>query len=138
MGTVEQSGQRPGNRQPDVRVGDTERERAIILLGEHFSAGRLDVHEYDQRCAQASAARFRSDIRVLFTDLPEPHPEVLQTPRTPVSPSPAKPSLRMRGGLLALAIVAALILFAVVARQPWLLAPVAFVGVFWWPRGGDR
>ena len=35
----------PGNR--DYRIGDAERQEAMDALGKHFTAGRLDVTEYD-------------------------------------------------------------------------------------------
>ncbi|MHA6798432.1 DUF1707 SHOCT-like domain-containing protein [Bounagaea algeriensis] len=75
----------------DVRIGDSERQQAMRLLGEHFSAGRLELAEYDQRCQDAAAARFRSDLRPLFADLPAPGPDVLEPAAPPRSP-PARSS----------------------------------------------
>ncbi|MBQ6640254.1 MAG: DUF1707 domain-containing protein [Saccharopolyspora sp.] len=69
----------------NLRVGDAERETAIKALGEHLTAGRLDVGEYDQRCADAAAARFQSDLRALFAHLPNmvspPHAQAPEPPR---------------------------------------------------------
>ena len=37
----------PRNR--DYRIGDAERQKAMDDLGKHFTAGRLDITEYDNR-----------------------------------------------------------------------------------------
>jgi hypothetical protein len=58
----------------DVRIGDAEREEAFTALGEHMSAGRLAIDEYGDRSTKVAAARTRSDLVVLFTDLPAPRP----------------------------------------------------------------
>ena len=55
---------------PSVRIGNAERDRAADLLGEHFRAGRLDVHEYDERITAAYAAKTDEDLAPLFADLP--------------------------------------------------------------------
>ncbi len=118
----------------DVRVGDTERDRAIALLGEHMSAGRLELTEFDDRCARAAGARYRSDLRPLFEDLPEPHPFSDAAPRPDPETSsrrdrevfrPSRVYGRVALGVCALAVVA----LAVVAKQPLLLLLV--VGVVW-------
>ena len=58
----------------NVRIGTSEREDAVRALAEHMTAGRLDVSEYDQRCALAAAAKTRAELAVIFDDLPEPNP----------------------------------------------------------------
>ncbi len=99
----------------------------MALLGEHLSAGRLDVHEYDERCARVAAARVQSDIVALFTDLPPPHP-------IPVS-SASRPSMGGAGGTaLVVGGVAAAMLLAVVAKQVWLVALLVLAGVLWFSR----
>lgn len=97
------------------------------LLGEHLSAGRLDVHEYDERCQQAAAARFNSELNALFDDLPAPRPS---------SPQPAPPATRAvppAVGTIVLAVCAlALSVFLiVVARQMALLLLLPLVVVVW-------
>ncbi len=76
----------------DVRIGDSERQQAMRLLGEHFSAGRLELAEYDQRCQDSAAARFRSELQPLFADLPAPHPDVLAAAAPPQPRPPARSS----------------------------------------------
>ncbi|MFC6011113.1 DUF1707 SHOCT-like domain-containing protein [Nocardia lasii] len=54
----------------DLRVGNPERERAIGLLVEAFSAGYLDVAEFEERSALAYTARTRGDLRRVLAQLP--------------------------------------------------------------------
>lgn len=58
-----------------LRIADSEREAALAVLGEHMSAGRLNIDEYGERSAQVSTAKTRGELRALFTDLPPPHPQ---------------------------------------------------------------
>jgi hypothetical protein len=55
---------------PEIRIGTAEREEAVALLGEHFSAGRLSLVEFDDRVALAAQAVTRADLVPLFSDLP--------------------------------------------------------------------
>jgi hypothetical protein len=54
----------------EMRVSDAERDAAAADLREHFASGRLDSEELDQRLSAVFAARTRSDLNALFTDLP--------------------------------------------------------------------
>ena len=58
----------PGNR--DYRIGDAERQEAMDVLGKHFTAGRLDITEYDNRLASITNAVMQSDLAPIFADLP--------------------------------------------------------------------
>ncbi|MFC4853466.1 DUF1707 SHOCT-like domain-containing protein [Actinophytocola glycyrrhizae] len=58
----------------DIRVSDAEREEALAKLGEHMSAGRLDIDEYGERSAEVATAKTRGQLLGLFGDLPEPKP----------------------------------------------------------------
>lgn len=64
-----------------LRIGDAERDQAILHLQDHFAAGRLTGSEFDERLSLAIRARTAHDLAVLFTDLPWPHP-----PLGPVGP----------------------------------------------------
>ncbi|MEU7528908.1 DUF1707 domain-containing protein [Saccharothrix sp. NPDC042600] len=77
----------------DIRIGDAERQRAIELLGEHLSEGRLDVDEYGDRTARVTAAKTRGEVLALFDDLPEPHPRFAQ-----VAPLPSVTPVRSAAG----------------------------------------
>ncbi|GGM66030.1 hypothetical protein GCM10012275_40770 [Longimycelium tulufanense] len=74
-----------------IRIGDTERENALALLGEHFQAGRLNVEEYGERTAKVTTVRTRGELTDLFTDLPEPHPRFdLPVPAAGSAPAPTE------------------------------------------------
>jgi hypothetical protein len=71
-----------------MRIGDTEREQALAALGEHMSAGRLDIDEYGERSAKVTAARTRGELHALFNDLPDPKPGSAPTPHPAAAPQP--------------------------------------------------
>jgi hypothetical protein len=73
----------------DIRVSDTEREDALGKLGEHMSAGRLDIDEYGERTAKVTAAKTRGEVLDLFGDLPEPRP-AFGRPMPPPAPAAAR------------------------------------------------
>ena len=73
----------------EIRVSDSEREDALGKLGEHMSAGRLDIDEFGERSARVATAKTRGELLSLFGDLPEPKPTFGQ-------PRPAMPAPRER------------------------------------------
>lgn len=66
---------------PGVRIGSSERERAQSALAEHFSEGRLDVREFEERSSLAAAARTSGDLAAVFIDLPGGLPAALSAPQ---------------------------------------------------------
>ena len=103
-----------GRGRPDLRVGTPERERALALLGEHLGSGRIDVDEYEQRCSGVTAARFESEVAALFTDLPQPRPELAAAPSASRRPPRTTALLWSGVGL-------AVVVLAVVTKQALLL-----------------
>jgi hypothetical protein len=59
-------------QQPELRIGDADREAAVSSLGEHYAAGRLTKDEFDERSDQAWSAKTASQLWPLFADLPRP------------------------------------------------------------------
>lgn len=59
---------------PRLRISDQDRESALAALGEHMSAGRIDIDEFGERAARVTAAKTRGELSEVFGDLPEPHP----------------------------------------------------------------
>ncbi|ALG13654.1 DUF1707 SHOCT-like domain-containing protein [Kibdelosporangium phytohabitans] len=111
---------------PEIRVGDAEREEALRALGDHMSAGRLDIDEYGERTARVAASKTRGDLLELFKDLPAPKPTFIAQPvvqpqaqPVPAMPGPAPPQ-RWSGSRTALKTYAALI------PVVWVLAVMAF------------
>jgi len=56
--------------EPHLRAADTDRAAVATALGEHMSAGRLTLTEYDERVASAYAAKTFGDLAALTVDLP--------------------------------------------------------------------
>jgi hypothetical protein len=63
-----------------VRVGDGERERAILRLREAVVEGRLTLEEFTDRVGSAQAARTGRDLAELTDDLPALPPEAPPPP----------------------------------------------------------
>lgn len=55
---------------PELRASDADRQVAADRLRAAHDEGRLDLHEYDRRLADAYAAVTYGDLERLFTDLP--------------------------------------------------------------------
>jgi hypothetical protein len=66
-----------------IRIGNQQREEAIKALNDHFAAGRLEIGEFEQRVAYASASQTIQELGSLFNDLPHPHPPFLLVPPPP-------------------------------------------------------
>jgi hypothetical protein len=87
-----------------IRVGHAEREQAVKALGDHFAQGRLDPDEFEQRMADAYAARTAADLDRLFDDLPRPapppvvHPTVHLAAPPPFGPAYPDPAARVLPG----------------------------------------
>jgi hypothetical protein len=75
-----------------MRAADTDREAVVERLRAALSEGRLELHEFDERVAEAYRAKTYADLDGLLTDLPGVAPvsrsRLAQTP-PPVPPSPA-------------------------------------------------
>jgi hypothetical protein len=121
-----------GSGDDNIRIGSTERERAVAALAEHLSEGRLEVSEYDQRCGLAAAARTRGELELIFRDLPEPHPTFAANAPERVDaehealvevPVNAKQNKLLIGGLVAFAVVAVTVVAAITGTW-WALAPM--------------
>jgi uncharacterized membrane protein len=106
------------SQKTQLRIGDTERDRAVAALGDHFAAGRLTNEEFEQRMEQAIKARFNDDLEPLFVDLPrtvEPHVE-------PKSQQHADIPLAWAAMFwLAPLLVITAVVAAVVLSAPWLV-----------------
>jgi hypothetical protein len=60
-----------GTPDPGMRVSDAERAAVADRLARHFSDGRLDQAEFDERVTRAMAAKTFGDFQGLFSDLPD-------------------------------------------------------------------
>lgn len=98
---------------PSIRIGDAERNEVTDALAQHYSAGRLDQVELDERLGRASAAKTGGDLAGIMADLP---------PLGATAPAPPPPARRWRAALW---VAVALVLLAFAA--PWRLGPWG-----WW------
>ncbi len=100
-----------------VRIGDAERDQAVSLLGDHFAAGRLNREELDERIDQAMQAKFTTDLRPLFADLPG------------AEPSAGRPAVQFRATppvyaplfFLAPLLMIAILVTVIAVGAPWVL-----------------
>jgi hypothetical protein len=53
-----------------LRASDREREAVIQDLSRHFTDGRINIEEFDERVGLAMTARLRADLASLVCDLP--------------------------------------------------------------------
>ncbi|HWM04469.1 MAG TPA: DUF1707 domain-containing protein [Actinophytocola sp.] len=127
----------------DIRISDAERDESIATLGQHLSTGRLELAEFDERCARATAARTRGELEELFGDLPAPHPDLSSAtppaqliqkagqlvgkPRggsKALESTPASAALEVVAGLSLILGVPAAILLTIFLGQWWVFIPV--------------
>jgi hypothetical protein len=124
---------------PALRVSMAERESAMRALDEHLAAGRLDPREYADRSAAASEAKVAEDLNKLFTDLPNPHPDLsaiapvpatqqsgIERPARAAAPAGPTREDRALGGrvgvtIMAVTPIAAVALFFITGSWLWFL-----------------
>ena len=100
-----------------MRVSDAERQAVADRLAEHFSSGRLDQAEFDDRVGRAMSAKTRADLNGLFDDLPETG--------APAATDPSTGQLRRRHRHPVL--LAALIVFVAIAAAH-VVWPLLWIG----------
>jgi hypothetical protein len=126
---------------PQLRFTDQNRESALSALGEHMTAGRIDIDEYGERSARITAAKTRGELGEIFADLPTPHPAYEDVPHSVAAPEPAatapeparprtpdnwSPLQRFVAAIVPLTWIAAIALIAAVSGHLW---PVIFVPI---------
>lgn len=90
-----------------MRAADTDREAVVERLRAALSEGRLELHEFDERVAEAYRAKTYADLDGLLTDLPGVAPVSSSrlaptSPPVPPSPAPLAPPGAVPRWLLAL------------------------------------
>ena len=56
--------------QPNLRIGDSERNATAAELSEHYAHGRLTLEEFNQRLDATYAAKTQADLSRITADLP--------------------------------------------------------------------
>jgi uncharacterized protein DUF1707 len=117
---------------PQLRVSDADRAEVADRLSKHYSDGRLDQAEFDERLDRAMRAKTWSDLDGLFADLPAAEEPVRAVPPPEVRPPGARPpDARPRHRMVGL------ILIIVVAIVVGHALEVPFMPFFWHPLGGS-
>jgi hypothetical protein len=116
-----------------IRVSDAERNAVAERLATHYSDGRLDQAEFDERVGQAMAAKTRGDLDGLFDDLPDTG--LAGTAGKGGPGDQAVPYRRRRGrgfGRTLLLVVLAIAAISIVARVIAAVAFFSFVVPWFW------
>ena len=106
-----------------MRVSDAERQAVADRLAEHYSSGRLDQAEFDERVGRAMSAKTRADLNGLFDDLPETGLPEAGLPETGAPAATCQPRRRHRHPILLVALV---VLIAVAAGH--VVFPLLWIG----------
>ncbi len=131
---------RGGYAHRDLRVSDAERAEVADRLSKHYSDGRLDQAEFDERVDQAMRAKTQSDLSGLFDDLPGfEEPEPSPVPRTKVAPR-RRDERPHRHHHLLFVVLMIVVAFALAHALVELYIPWLLIGVLalLWPVYGPR
>ncbi|SRR6266487_3079783 len=85
------SGHGAHSASPYLRISDAERAAVADRLSKHYSDGRLDQAEFDERLDRAMRAKTHADTADLFADLPDGGPAQALPPGQEVPPGHAMP-----------------------------------------------
>lgn len=88
---------------PQMRVSDAERADVADRLSKHYSDGRLDQAEFNERLDRAMKAKTRADLAGLFNDLPDAEDsrkEVRKVQQQQAPPRSRRPVSRVLGLIL--------------------------------------
>jgi hypothetical protein len=132
---------------PQMRISDADRADVADRLSQHYSDGRLDQPEFNERLDRAMKAKTQADLAGLFTDLPPidvPGKAVKAVPPQDQRPRNRRP-LQRTLGLILIIVVAVIVARALMwpffslvgffghalfVPIPWIL--VALVAFFCW------
>jgi hypothetical protein len=124
-----------------LRIGDAERAAAAERLAWHFSHGRLDQPELDERLGLVMRASTADDLTGLFADLPADEPVTAAAARGQLQPQRAgrpRPARVLRRPAVAAVVltvcIIAVLKVAVLHPVPLpiiALAVIALVAVLW-------
>jgi len=133
---------RSGNA-AEVRASDAERTEVAERLSKHYSDGRLDQAEFNERLDRAMNAKTRADFNGLFYDLPDLPDESAKAtkngqPRFDPMKTQQRQESRMRQrstfshlAFLAMIVIAAIVVAHVVMHSWFLWLLIAVVAFFW-------
>lgn len=116
----------------ELWVDSADRKVALRALAEHRDEEHLTTAEHDRRRELVRAAQTRADLRLLFADLPSPHPLIGEErdgwEATPGSrPVPATPDGRSNGTGIVLGSGGLIVLGALLAG--WWVPAILLAGL---------
>jgi hypothetical protein len=97
-----------GPANPQMRISDADRAEVADRLSKHYSDGRLDQAEFNERLDRSMNAKTQADLNGLFADLPATdEPDKAAKPVRPADQRPRnrRPVQRVLG-LILIAVVA--------------------------------
>jgi len=113
-------------RDPDLRIGNPERDAVVERLTAALNEGRLELAEYDDRVRQVYAAKTAGELVPITADLPAPAPPPAPAPRRDLRAALTPDELKWAGTSVVLVAI-------------WLVQVIAGGGFayFWpvWPIG---
>jgi hypothetical protein len=118
---------------PQMRISDAERAEVADRLSKHYSDGRLDQAEFNERLDRAMKAKTRADLSGLFADLPagdEPEKAAKAVRQPDRRPGSRRPVQRIVG-LVLITIVAIFVARALMWPFFGFFGHVLFVPVPW-------
>jgi DUF1707 SHOCT-like domain len=92
-----------GSANPQMRISDADRAEVADRLSKHYSDGRLDQAEFNERLDRAMNAKTQADLNGLFADLPatdEPGKAVKAARQPDRRPANRRPVQRVLGLIL--------------------------------------
>jgi len=98
-----------------LRLSDADREKAVELLSEHYSLGRLTKDEFDERSDAVWSAKAQGDLAPVFADLPA------GSPPTPARTGGGPPGGRRRFPVSLAPVLFLLVAFTVITHLPFVL-----------------
>ena len=112
---------------PQMRVSDAERAEVADRLSKHYSDGRLDQAEFNERLDRAMRAKTQADLNGIFADLP-----VIEEPGKPEKPDKVVRQQNGRpGNRRPLRRTAELVLIVVITIIVAHALTPAFLPIFW-------
>jgi DUF1707 SHOCT-like domain len=130
---------------PQLRVSDAERADVADRLSKHYSDGRLDQAEFNERLDRAMKAKTQSDLNGLFADLPATEDPGKQVRERSAPPPTRRPRHRIIG-LVLIIVIAAVVGHALAlpfffwnplgGLFPWLL--IGLIVFLWWRSSSGR
>lgn len=120
----------------EIRASDHDRDSTVAVLRDAYTAGRLDLDEFDERTTAAYTAKTWGDLRRLTTDLPAAPHVGADLPVGAVDPVPVEEPDQLAAHrsrwpfapMIPLALV--WLAIAATAHSPELVLPLVIIALF--------